>query len=99
MYLDLDIVKKHLNLESSFTEDDEYILGLMDTAESAVEVHLNGDLETYAEENGGCLPPAIYQAALLMVGNLYQNREIVGTSKATMLPFNYRYLLDLYRHY
>ncbi len=99
MYLDLDIVKKHLNLESSYTEDDEYILGLMDVAEEAVEVHLNGKLATYAEENGGCLPAPIYQAALLQVGNLYQNREIVGTSKATMLPFNYRYLLDLYRHY
>lgn len=98
MYIDLDLAKKHLNLESSFTEDDEYILGLIDVAENAVATHANENLETLAEKNGGCIPTPILQAALLMIGNLYQNREVVG-AKAQRLPFNYQYLIDLYRNY
>ena len=35
-YLTLDIVKKHLNVESSFTDDDSYIELLADVAEQKV---------------------------------------------------------------
>ena len=98
MYLALDLVKHHLNLESSFTEDDQYIMALIDVAEQAVKVHVNEDLETIAEKNGGCIPTPIFQAMLLQIGNLYQNREIVG-AKTTALPFGYQYLIDLYRNY
>lgn len=98
MYIQLDLAKKHLNIEDDFIEDDEYILSLIDVAESAVRVHINEDFASIAEKNGGCLPSPILQAALLMVGNLYQNREAVG-SKTQELPFNYRYLIDLYRNY
>ena len=41
MYIELDYAKKHLNIEPDFTEDDEYILGLIDAAEQAVRVHVN----------------------------------------------------------
>lgn len=36
MYLNLDLMKKHLNIENSYTLDDEYILNLMCVAENAV---------------------------------------------------------------
>lgn len=98
MYIDLDLAKKHLNLESSFTEDDEYILGLIDVAEHAVAAHANEKLENLAEQNEGCIPTPLLQAALLMIGNLYQNREVVA-AKTNRLPFNYQYLIDLYRNY
>ena len=98
MYIQLDLAKKHLNIEEDFTEDDEYILSLIEVAESAVRVHINEDFASIAEKNGGCLPPPILQAALLMIGNMYQNREPIGT-KNQELPFNYQYLIDLYRNY
>ena len=98
MYIQLDYAKKHLNIEENFTEDDEYILGLIEVAESAVRVHINEDFASIAEKNGGCLPPPILQAALLMIGNMYQNREPIGT-KNQALPFNYQYLIDLYKNY
>ena len=75
MYIPLELAKKHLNIESSYTEDDEYILAIIDAAEQAVRVHVNEDLDTLAENNGGCIPTPIFQAMLLMIGNLYQNRE------------------------
>lgn len=98
MYIPLSLAKKHLNVENGFTEDDEYIAGLIEAAEQAVRVHVNEDFDVIAAKNGGCLPTPLFQAALLMVGNLYQNREIVG-SKTVALPFNYQYLIDLYKNY
>lgn len=98
MYIPLDLAKKHLNIEESFKDDDEYILGLINVAEEAVRVHVNDELDTIAKNNGGCIPTPLFQAMLLMVGNLYQNREIVG-SKTTALPWGYQYLIDLYRNY
>ena len=98
MYIDLDLAKKHLNIESSFTEDDEYILGLIDVAENAVAAHANESLTEMAAKNEGCIPTPLLQAALLMIGNLYQNREVVA-AKTQRLPFNYQYLIDLYRNY
>lgn len=98
MYIPLSLAKKHLNIEDSFTDDDQYLVGLIEAAEQAVRVHVNDDLEAIAEQNGGCIPAPLFQAMLLQVGNYYQNREIVG-SKTVALPFNYQYLIDLYRNY
>lgn len=94
----LELAKKHLNLDDDYTEDDEYILGLVAAAKGAVEKALNASLDRLAEENGGEVPMAIIQAILLMVGNWYQNREITG-SKVAALPYNFEYLINLYRHY
>lgn len=94
----LELAKKHLNLDEDYTEDDEYILGLVGAAKGAVEKALNASLDRLAEENGGEVPMAIIQAILLMVGNLYQNREITG-SKTAALPYNFEYLINLYKHY
>ena len=98
MYLTLDAAKKHLNIEPSYTDDDEYILMLIDTVEQAVRVHVNEDLESIAEKNGGCIPTPLFQAMLLELGNLYQNRE-TNILKGTPNNFSYQYLIDLYRNY
>lgn len=98
MYVDLDTAKKHLNIEPEYTEDDEYILGLIAVAEDSVRVHVNEDLSLIAEKNGGCLPAPLFQAMLLMIGSLYQNREQTGT-KVQKLPYNYQYLIELYKNW
>ena len=98
MLISLDKAKQHLNVEKDFHDDDEYILGLISVAEAAVEKHVAEKFESIAEKNGGELPTPILQAALLLIGNLYQNREPVGTRERE-LPYNYQYLVDLYRNY
>lgn len=98
MYISLDYAKKHLNIEDDFKDDDEYILGLINAAEQSVRVHVNEDFDTLAEKNGGCLPAPLLQAMLLAIGNWYQNREPLGTRNMA-LPFNYDYLISLYRNY
>lgn len=98
MFIPLDLVKQHLNIEQDFSDDDEYLIGLIGVAEQAVRVHVNEDFDKLAENNGGCLPAPLVQSALLMIGNLYQNRETVGI-KTQKLPYNYEYLIDLYKNY
>ena len=97
MILTLERVKQHLNLEPDFTEDDQYLLGLIDMAEKAVRVHVNEDLKDIAKRNGG-FPTPLLPALLLMVGQMYMNRALIGTT-IEELPLNYKYLIDLFRNY
>lgn len=97
MYLNLEQVKKHLNIDSDFTEDDDYLNHLILVAESAVSIHLN--IALVELETGGTLPPAIIQAMLLMIGTLYSNRESVAYNNVMEVPLCYQYLIDLYRNY
>ena len=100
MYLTLEQTKKHLNLEADYIDDDDYITSLMQVAEAAVELHINQKLIDVAAINGGVLPLRLMHAMLLMVGNLYANREIVSFATKTLeIPFNYRCLLNFYQNY
>ena len=94
----LELAKKHLNLEEDYVDDDNYIKTLIEVAEEAVEVHVNEKLEEIAGKEGE-IPKPLLQAILLMVGNLYQNRETVSPMKVTALPYNYEYLINLYKNY
>ena len=98
-YINLSQIKKHLNIDSDFTDDDNYLSSLGDVAEAAVEKHINTKLRTVAEENGGELPSPLLHAMLLFIGNMYLNREAVSFTNVTEIPLSYGYLLDLYKCY
>ena len=95
--ISLEMAKKHLNIDDDMTEDDEYILGLVDASVKIVERSVNDTFEHLAGVYGD-VPAPLVSAALLMLGNLYQNRETSGT-KAQALPYNYDFLINLYRNY
>ena len=98
-FLTLDKLKKHLNIDATFTADDEYITSLGDVAEAIVSNHLGFDLSELAENNGGSLPAPIVHAMFLFVGNLYMNRESVSVANFSNIPFSYEYLIGLYKNY
>ena len=81
MYVTLCEAKKHLLVDNSFKDDDEYILALIDIAEDAVSININIPLDSITV--GGELPPAVKAAILLLVGNLYANREPVAGSSSS----------------
>ena len=97
MYLTLTDVKKHLQIDDSFTDDDNYILSLIQVAEDSVSKHLDIALKDLIAK--GQLPSAIRQSILLMVGNLYNNRESVSYGSPKTIPYNMEYLIGLYKHY
>ena len=60
-YVELQLAKKHLNVEESFTEDDEYIKGLIEAAEAVVEKDICEELKTLSGEDGKSLPAPLRQ--------------------------------------
>lgn len=98
MFVSLDIVKQHLNIDSYYTDDDEYLRHLINVAETVVERHIDCDFKVLMDEVGQ-IPTPLLQAILLFIGNLYQSRESVAFASAVELPLSFRYLLDLYMDY
>ena len=98
-YLNLDILKKHLNIDDFFHDDDDYITSLGDVAEQMVATHLDDKLSIIANDNDGYLPMPIQHAMLLLVGNLYANREGIAFGAVNDIPHSYDYLLAQYKNY
>lgn len=97
-YVDLQLVKRHLNVEETFTEDDAYIGSLIEAAEAVVSKDICMSLGNLAGE-GGKLPAPLCQCILLMVGQFYANREPVAFVQSAEVPLSYRHLVALYRDY
>lgn len=99
MFIDLDRVKSHLHITNDYTEEDEYLCGLIAAAEAAVENHIQTPLSVLSNVFGGNLPSPVQHAILLLIGTLYQNRESVAFINAYKIPHSYEYLLQPYVKY
>lgn len=97
LYIELDRMKKHLNIEDSFKDDDVYISQLIEVAQNIVELHINTPLSSISEE--GVLPPALQQCIMFLVSDYYANRESVSFASAQEIPYTYQYLIGLFRNY
>jgi len=98
MYLQLYQIKKHLNINDEFHDDDEYLVDLSMVAENVVQKHIDRELSDL--ENGdGDIPSPLLQAMLLLIGNYYANRESVAFASAMPLPHAYEYLIALFKNY
>ena len=90
-------MKEHLILDASFNLDDNYIIGLIDVAESCIENVLDNKLINIA--NDGVLPSPIQHAIKLLVANLYENREPLSSTQLYKNALSYEYLLSTYKNY
>jgi hypothetical protein len=99
MYITLDQIKRQLNIDSAYSDDDEYLTELIDVCEGAVQLHINDNLQTIADANSGVLPSELAHAMKLLVGHFYNHREIVTAFKASELTKSYDYLLAFFIHY
>ena len=97
--IDLGRAKKHLNIDTDFKDDDPYILTLIKVSENAIAIHLNYKNLYEVAERYGEIPAGVEQAQLLLIGNLYANREPVSYSSAVKVPYTLEYLISLYRNY
>lgn len=98
MYIQLYQVKKHLNIDEDFHDDDEYLMSLVEVAEKVVERNIDTNLKKL-EDGDGFIPSPLIQAMLLLIGNFYANRESVAFASSSEVPQSYNYLIDLYRNY
>lgn len=98
MIIDLAMIKKHLNIDANYTEDDEYLVFLEGVAEEVVQKHIDKSFEDIIGE-GGEIPQPLLQSILLIIGNLYDNRESVAYTNAVEIPNSLSYILSMYRDY
>lgn len=99
MNIALDKIKKHLNIDTDFTEDDAYLSSLAEVAECVVERHIGYKFSDLIEKNDGQLPMPLQHAMLLFIGTMYANRESVTFGSASELPLSYNYILQLFENY
>lgn len=100
MYVNLQQLKKHLNIDSSFHEDDEYLCDLAELAAHCVERYIDDKFENIIQASGRTtLPPPLVQSVLILTANFYANRESIAFSSHTELPYSLTYILDLYKNY
>lgn len=99
MFLEIDRIKKHLNIDEYYKDDDAYLVYLYEVAEKVVEKHTDVKLEDIAKDNGGELPPPILHAMLLFIGDMYKSRESLSFGSVQSIPFSYDYILSLYKNY
>lgn len=99
-YVDLELVKKHLNLESSFTEDDSYLESLIEAGEENIAKDLCVTIEELETIGGGSkIPAPLRHAILLTIGTYYSNRESISSVRLQELPRGVKYLTSLYRNF
>lgn len=96
-YLTLSQIKKQLNIDTEFTDDDLYLTQLGGVAEEIVARHIDQNLSDLESEEGN-LPLPIIQAMLLQVGSLYMTRENISNVNLNKIPFSYEYLLATFKN-
>lgn len=98
MFVQLYQIKKHLNIDEYFKDDDEYLVSLEQIAESIVERHIDRKLGELVGEDGE-LPSPLLHAILILIANFYMQRESISYSSMTEVPQSYNYILDLFKDY
>ena len=82
MYITVEDLKKHLNVDHS--EDDDYIGELSEVAEDAVAENLNRPISDFVTD--GKLKASVRHAIRLLVGTWYASRESVAFASPSVLP-------------
>jgi len=95
MYVTLDEMKKHLNVD--FTDDDDYITSLISVGEASVEKAIQHPITDCVTNNA--LNPMLIHAVKLIAGNLYANREPVAYAVPQAIPYTLQYLIQPFIKY
>lgn len=90
MYISVEEAKKHLNINPSFTADDEYIAMIIEAAEQAVLATCN--LSINELEGNGTIPSPVIFATLLLIGDMYSNRQTNAFTTVNKIP-TFKFLL------
>lgn len=98
MYITLSEARKHCNIDDDFHADDDYFLHLIEVAENAVSKNINRPLYACVGQDG-LLPATIRHQILILVANLYENRESIAPIQMHSLPKSFDWLASLDKHY
>lgn len=91
-------LKRHLNIESGYTYEDEYLTHLLNLSILSVKNYLNEGYEDLELGEDDEVPLAILHGVLLLAGHWYITRTPVSFSEGKEIPYSLRFLLDPYRN-
>lgn len=94
--LTLDLVKQHCRVDDYVDEDDLLAL-YMSAAQARVLTDINQEESAVLELGDGEWPAPLVQAALLLIGHWYNQREAVASTSTSVVPHGYDALIRPYR--
>ena len=94
-YLTLSMIKQQLVIDNDFTDDDEYLEALGDTAEELVEQQIDKALADVLADNNNNMPAPLIHAMKMIVEYFYDNRG----SAENEIPSAFYWMCQLYRNY
>ena len=92
----LALFKKHVRADD-FSDDDEYLEHLIETAEEVVVKTVNRSREELEEMGDGGFPAPLCQAVMMLGAHWYNQRESVSTVQMHEVPDSLQALLKPYR--
>lgn len=98
MFVLLKEVKSHLNLDSDFNEDDQYIIDLIKVCEDVVSKRMGKKLSECLTKEGDLIP-SVKHSILVLIGTYYSQRESTSPSTITEVPYTFDFLCDLEKRY
>ena len=97
MEIEINKLKRQLNIEIDYTNDDAILQQYIDVACIAVENYCGeASLSGYTTET---IPLPIVQAGILFASHMYMNRNMVSFGSGVEIPYSFRFLLDPYKNY
>lgn len=97
--ISLSLLKKNLNIDQSFTDDDALLVHIIEVAEEAVKKDLDLEDEKDMYDEYDNYKPSVLHAIMLFAGNLYNNREATNTLNIHEVPLSYHYLVQQNKKY
>ncbi len=98
MRLTLKEVKTHCRIDPHYSDEDDYLSGLIEVAENDVAQRLRYSSLDEAFPCG-CMPPSVRHAIKIVVANLYENRESIAAASLNKVPETLDALLAPYVRY
>ena len=90
MYTTIADLKNQLNIEATYTDEDAYLLQILQVAELAISRECNGGLTGYTDSS---IPITIKQCVLMLASHFYANRTPITFASAAEIPYSIKYLI------
>lgn len=92
-------LKRQLNIEVTYTDDDVLLQLYLDVAQEAVINDLNYGTESTSGITGTNMPVSLKQAILLLAAHLYVTRTPVAFGQGYKIPLTFEYLINPYKQF
>lgn len=101
--LTIQDLKRQLNIEPEFTDDDALLQRLLNTAVQAVSRYMpTGTTATTGTTSGTTEITIMYdleQVIILLAAHYYQNRNMVSFGSGQEIPYTFKFLLNHFIDY